>query len=129
MGVTYVKAKVKGSSKSRKSKEFKFLVDSGAVYTVMPADDLKALGIAKTSTREFLLANGERVEWDVGNALFEYKGNIGAAPVIFGRKGIYLLGMTTLESLGMMLDPIERELKPLPMLLMRSEWGSATKRR
>ena len=44
---------------------------------------------------------------------------IGASPVIFGDKeDIYLLGVVTLESLGLILDPIRRELKPLPMLLM-----------
>jgi hypothetical protein len=31
---------------------------------------------------------------------------------------VFLLGATTIEALGMILDPIRRELKPLPMLLM-----------
>ena len=42
-----------------------------------------------------------------------------AAPVIFGEKDVFLLGATTLEALGMLLDPIRRELKPLPMVLMQ----------
>jgi hypothetical protein len=38
--------------------------------------------------------------------------------VIFGEKGdATLLGALTLEALGLALDPIRRELKPLPMML------------
>jgi hypothetical protein len=39
--------------------------------------------------------------------------------VIFGDDGIYLLGATALESIGLMLDPLRRELKPAPMVLMQ----------
>ena len=64
------------------------------------------------------MANGETIRSPVGNAYFEYRRRIRAAPVIFGEKGIFLLGATTLEALGMILDPIRRELRPLPMVLM-----------
>ncbi len=68
---------------------------------------------------EFILANGETIKMKVGNAYFEYEGKIGASPVVFGEEGVFLLGATTLEALGVILDPIRRELKPLPMVLMR----------
>ena len=43
---------------------------------------------------------------------------VGGADVIFGEEGdSNLLGATTLESLGLALDPIRRELKPIPMIL------------
>jgi hypothetical protein len=47
------------------------------------------------------------------------KGKGGYSKVIFGEKddGV-LLGALTLEALGLMLDPLKRELRPLPMLLM-----------
>ena len=35
-----------------------------------------------------------------------------------GDEDIYLLGATALESVGLILDPLRRELKPAPMLLM-----------
>ncbi len=54
----------------------------------------------------------------ISNAYFGYEGKIRAAPAIFGDEGVSLLGATTMEALGMILDPIRRELKPLPMLLM-----------
>ena len=85
---------------------------------MMPEQDLQALGLVPSSTETFVLANGEKIEMPVGNAFFEYSGKTRAAPVVFGRADVYLLGATTLESLGTTLDPIHRELKPLPMTLM-----------
>ena len=118
MGITFVSVKVI-NPKNDKSGLFKFLVDSGAVYSVIPESDLKKMGIKPTSSESFILANGEIIKMPVGNACFEYKGKLRAAPVIFGDKDIYLLGATTLEALGLILDPIHRKLKPLPMLLMQ----------
>lgn len=94
------------------------LVDSGAVYSLIPVKDLKKLGIKPVREEEFSLGNGEAVTKKVGNALFELHGKIGAAPIIFGDEGAYLLGATALEAMGLMLDPLRRELKPAPMLLM-----------
>lgn len=118
MRITFLKVKIINPEQPRKSRECEFLVDSGAVYSVVPQDILKRLGIKPTSFQEFILANGEVVKKSVGNAYFEYEGKIRAAPVIFGDEGVFLLGATTIEALGMILDPIRRELKPLPMLLM-----------
>ena len=118
MAITFVEVKVSNPAKAKKAKKHEFLVDSGAFYTVMPAEDLKALGIRASREKTFLLANGERVTKPVGNALFEYQGEVAGAPVVFGEKGVYLLGATTLEALGFILDPIKRELKPAPLVMM-----------
>lgn len=119
MGITNLEVTIQNPANLKKSTTQKFLVDSGAAYSVAPAKVLKKLGITPTTKRRFILANGETVEWQVGNALFRYQNEVGASPVIFGDKeDIYLLGVVTLESLGLILDPIRRELKPLPMLLM-----------
>lgn len=118
MAITFLKVKVSNPARPKKTKELEFLVDSGAVYSVIPKEVLKDLGIKFNFYQEFILANGEIVKWPVGNILFEYKNKKVAAPVVFGEKGVFLLGATTLEALGMILDPIRRELKPLPMVLM-----------
>jgi clan AA aspartic protease len=120
MSVTFLKVKVINPERPKKSQTCEFLVDSGAVYSVVPEGILKKLGIKPTSSREFILANGEVVKRPVGNAYFEYGGTIGAAPVVFGDKDVFLLGATTLEAFGMILDPIRRELRPLPMVLMQA---------
>ncbi len=118
MGITFLKIKVSNPAYPKKIKELEFLVDSGAIYSVVPEKILKELKIKATSFEEFILANGEIIKRPVGNATFHYKGKVRASPVVFGEKDVFLLGATTIESFGMILDPIRRELKPLPMVLM-----------
>ena len=118
MSIAFLKVKVMNPEQPKKTKECEFLVDSGAVYSVVPQNILKKLGIRPTSSREFILANGEIFRKPVENAYFKYKGQVAAAPVVFGEKDVLLLGATTIEALRMILDPIRRELKPLPMVLM-----------
>jgi predicted aspartyl protease len=84
----------------------------------VPAEILKKLGIKPLTKEEFRLANGELIVRKRGIALFKYGKKIGGADVIFGEKDdSNLLGVSTLESLGLALDPLKRELKPLPMIL------------
>jgi clan AA aspartic protease len=95
-----------------------FLVDSGATYSVVPATVLEGLGIRALREEEFRLADGTSVRRRTGVALFKYGDRVGGANVIFGEEGdSTLLGVLTLEALGYVLDPLRRELKPLPMLL------------
>jgi predicted aspartyl protease len=117
MSITYLNVAIQNPQKPTKKAVGHFLVDSGAVYSVVPARELKKLGITPSDTQKFSLANGEVIEKGVGNALFSYGGKVRSSPVVFGEEGIYLLGAVTLESLGVILDPINRELKPLPMLM------------
>ena len=118
MGMTNVVLKLANPARPGKKKAVTFLVDSGAVYSVVPENILKSLGIAPTSEETFFLANGEEIRRKRGNALFFFDAKEGAAPVIFGQKGdASLLGVVTLESLGLALDPIHRRLLPLKLML------------
>src|SRR5437762_386089 len=79
---------------------------------------LEKLGIKPLATQEFRLADGSMIARKKGGALFKHKERIGVADVIFGEEGdSVLLGAFTLEALGLSLDPLRRELKPLPMIL------------
>lgn len=117
VSVTYLNIKVSSPKEPKKQTDRHFLVDSGAVYSVMPSALLKKMGIKPEDKQQFSLANGEVIEKEVGNAYFEYGSKRRTSPVVFGGEGIFLLGAVTLESLGMILDPINRELLPLPMLI------------
>ena len=118
VGLTVLKVKVGNPAKPKITTEMEFLVDSGAIYSVVPAAVLKKLGIKPVATQEFRLADGTAIKRRKGIALFRYKDMIGGADVIFGEKGdSLLLGAFTLEALGLALDPLRRELKPLPMIL------------
>jgi clan AA aspartic protease len=119
MGLTFTKFIVKENRKSTKKIEVDFLIDSGAVYSLVPATLLKKLGIVSYKELVFVLADGTKITRQVGDAYFEYNGEGGAAPVIFGEKGDEpLLGATTLESIGLVLNPFKRELHPMRLLMM-----------
>ncbi len=120
MGITTVKVKVKKSRESRKARVLDFLVDSGASYSLVDGRVLRALGCKPYVSQDFFLADGTKVTRKMGDAYFELDGNGGAARVIFGEPGDQsLLGVTTLESLGLVLDPFRRQLRPMKMLLAR----------
>lgn len=118
MGITYLTTKVANPFDLRKSFKRRFLVDSGAVFSVVPEDELISLGIEPEDSQKFMLANGEEVEKKIGEAKFFVREKSATCKVVFGDEGVYLLGVTTLENLGMIFDPISREIKPLPMLLV-----------
>jgi clan AA aspartic protease len=121
MGLTHQRLTVKSTRSARKSVGVDFLIDSGAVYSLVPKKQLKSIGIKPYRTLNFSLADGSIVSREVGDAYFEYRGNGGAAPVIFGQDGDQpLLGATTLESLGLILNPFQRELHPMKLVLMRA---------
>jgi len=95
-----------------------FLVDSGAVYTVVPSAVLDSLGIEATQDRTFFLANGEPVKRKLGEARITFEGQSATCVVLFGEEGdSALLGVTTLENLGLIFDPMRQKIMPLPMLL------------
>ncbi|MCC6492939.1 MAG: aspartyl protease [Pirellulales bacterium] len=94
------------------------MVDSGAIYTVAPGELLEELNIRPLSEEVFWLANGDKVTRKRGIAYFRYGERVGGADVVFGEEGdANLLGATTLESLGLALDPLKRELKPMRLIL------------
>ena len=118
MGLTHVTIQVANPARPKRMLPVDFLVDSGAVYSVVPVATLRKLGVKPHSTQVFPLADGSQITRRKGDLLFTMNGSRGAAPVIFGESGdSTLLGAVTLEALGVILDPIKRELRPLPMIL------------
>lgn len=118
MGMTNQKVVVKENRRARRKATINFLIDSGAVYSLVPASTLRKLGIRPHRQVDFSLADGTTISRRVGDAYFELQGEGGAAPVIFGEEGDEpLLGATTLESIGLILDPFKRRLIPMRMLL------------
>lgn len=116
MGMTYKNVSVKELRTSEKDISIHFLVDSGAFHSLVPKEILKQLNIKPFKETQVVLADGTVLTRKVGEAFFELEGAGGTAPVIFGEKGEEpLLGATTLESLGLVLNPLSRELYPLKL--------------
>jgi predicted aspartyl protease len=118
MGLTYVSLRLRKSKETTESVEQELLVDSGAVFSVVPGRILRQLGVVADAKETFTLANGEQLVRWTGDAYFEYQGKGGYSKVVFGEEGdMNLLGVLTLEACGWVLDPLKRLLRPLPMLL------------
>jgi len=121
MGLTFLEIEVANPAAPEKTEKVEFLIDSGAVYSVVPTPVLERLGIRPLKEQQFRLANGSKIVRKKGGAVFKHGELVGVADVIFGEEGdSNLLGVLTLEALGLSLDPLRRELKPLPMILAES---------
>ena len=117
MGLTTVTVRISRVG-GKRSVEETMLVDSGAIYAVVPAPVLRGIGVRPHGRETFSLADGISVERRVGSAFFQLGDRRGAAPVIFGEPGdASLLGAIALEALGLVLDPLKRELRPMKLSL------------
>ena len=118
MGLTVLEVEVANPATPEKTEMVEFLIDSGAIYSVVPTPILERLGIRPLSQQQFRLADGSKIVRKKGVAVFKHGELVGGGDVIFGEEGdSNLLGALTLEALGLSLDPLRRELKPLPMIL------------
>jgi predicted aspartyl protease len=118
MGLTILSLDVAAPHDPDRREAVDFLVDSGAVYSFVPRAVLARLGVMPHGRQRFRLADGSTIERERGDAIFFHAGRRGAAPVIFAEEGdATLLGAVTLESLGVALDAVRRELVPLPMIV------------
>jgi len=101
--------------------ELEFLIDTGAIYSVVPNSIARKLGLTKLDREEFTLADGTKRTYDVGEAFFELSGRSGTSKVVFGPQNVTpLLGALTLESLGLMVNPVTREVSPMRLFLAKS---------
>lgn len=118
MGLTYVHARLRKSEARGPSREVRFLVDSGAIYSVLPEKDWRAMRLKPEREVEFTLADGTAITRGVSECRFEIRGEAATSPVVLGEAGDgALLGAVTLETLGFMLNPLTREILPMRMAL------------
>jgi clan AA aspartic protease len=116
MAVTYVDATVTGPGGV--SVVQRFLVDSGASYSLLPEETWKKLGLTPKRKAQFSLADGTQIEREISEAHFSFQSIDGHSPVILGETGDEaLLGVITLETLGLVLNPFQRTLQPMRLLL------------
>lgn len=109
MGLTYVHARLRKAEGRGPTRDLRFLVDSGAIYSVLPEDVWRALRLKPEREVEFTLADGTAITRGVSECRFEIRGESATSPVVLGEKEDgALLGAVTLETLGMMLNPLTR---------------------
>lgn len=95
------------------------LVDSGVAYTWIPASILQGLDLQPSFQLPFVLADGRVVERDLTETRVRLNRQVRTTLVIFGDDGTdALLGAYTLEGCGLMVDPVNKQLVPVPQFPM-----------
>ena len=123
VGITLTKAKISNPRKPRRrpALELEFLIDTGAIYSVVPGSIARKLALTKLDREEFTLADGTHRAYDIGEAFFELADRRGTSKVVFGPPKVTpLLAALTLESLGLMVNPVTREVLPMRLFLASS---------
>ncbi|MEM1944771.1 MAG: aspartyl protease family protein [Nitrososphaerota archaeon] len=116
MGITYIEGRVRGP---RGEVEVRFLVDSGATYTLLPESIWKQVGLTPMREHDFTLADGTVIRRKVSECYLILSQGEGHTPVILGEADDHaLLGVVTLEILGLVFNPFKRTLQPMRMLLI-----------
>lgn len=111
MGITCIDGTVRNDGAEE---QVRFLVDSGAGYTLLPERVWKALRLEPRREMDFILADGTTIQRGISECLIELPQGSGHTPVILGEpRDEALLGVVTLEVLGLVLNPFERRLQPM----------------
>ncbi len=95
------------------------LVDTGATNTLVPAKTLRDLGVVPRSRARFAIADGSKLGLDIGRTWVRVDGQQEFTQVVFGDDdAVPVLGVVTLEEMGLSVDPVAGRLVPVDRYLM-----------
>ncbi len=124
MGLTFVDGVVRGPS--GREAAVRFLVDSGATYSLLPTRVWEDIGLEPLREMTFTLADGTALRRRIGECSLSLPHGAFHTPVILGEAGDEaLLGAVTLEIFGLVLHPFSRTLEPMRAMLARFDAESA----
>jgi len=117
LGITYIEGRIRGPT--GKEREVRFLLDSGATYSLLPEGIWQAIELSPKREHTFTLADGTTIIRKISECLIILPQGEAHTPVILGEgDDEALLGVVTLEILGLVFDPFKRRLQPMRMLLV-----------
>ena len=120
MGLVHTAVTIRNPADLTRSWTGSFLVDTGAIDTLVPRPQLEAIGLAPRRQRTYETADGRRIKMDVTAGEIEVLGELTAGLIIFGEADAEpLLGVTALESAGIEVDPLNQQLKKLPTVRLK----------
>jgi clan AA aspartic protease len=121
MGLTHVTVALRGMNGAQGQYEADFLVGTGATDSLAPAAELRKAGLEPVEKMVYELADGTVKEYPFGLAIIEFMGEVTAGRVIFGPDDAEpILGVTALESVGILVDPAKKTLKRLPAIPLKA---------
>lgn len=120
MGATHVTVTIRNPAAPDRSWESLFLVDTGATDSLVPRDQLEAIGLMALGARTYELADGSELRMDITIGRIEFMGEVVGGTIIMGEPGTEpILGVTALESVGIDVDPRNQTLKRLPAVRLK----------
>jgi clan AA aspartic protease len=121
VGLAYTSVEIKVPGSDTPGYCASFLVDTGATDSIAPASELRRVGIHAVGQRRYELADGSLHEYAFGLGQIEFLGEVTAGRVLFGPEGVEpILGVTALESVGIVVDPGSRTLNRLPAVSLKA---------
>lgn len=121
MGHVYAHVRFTSPTDETRQVEASALVDTGATFSVLPAELASRLGLQATGRRRVKTAGGD-LEMDAAWAFVEIEGQRGPTYVLISDKtDQVLLGVVTLEEMGLGVDPASGQLKQVEALLFSLE--------
>ncbi len=109
MGRTEVQATIFGENESR---EYTFLVDTGATYLALPLEEIEALGLRQTRGRLRLMSATGIVEVNTYFVNGELMGEEFGAILV--PESTPLIGYELLENLRFKVNPVSRQIEKVP---------------
>ncbi len=121
MGLTHVTVTLRAMNGAKAKYEADFLVDTGTTDSLAPAAALRKAGIKPLQKMTYELADGSLKEYLFGITSIEFMGEVTAGRIIFGPDDAEpILGVTALESVGILVDPANKTLKRLPAIPLKA---------
>jgi len=117
VGISYVEGTVRGPVGEER---VRFLIDSGATYSLLPETVWQKIGLTPKREMQFALADGTTVARSVSECHIALAQGEAHTPIVLGEPGDAepLLGVVTLEILGLVFDPFRRALYPMRALMV-----------
>ena len=120
VGATFVTVTIRNPADPERFWEGEFLIDTGAVDSLVPRQHLEAIGISPKKQRTYGLADGQELVMDIAGADIEFLGESTYGTVIFEAEDVGpLLGVTALESVGVEVDPHNETINKLSASRLR----------
>ncbi len=111
MGHVYARALFKGNKGVYERESM--LVDTGATYTFLPLSVVEKIGAIRTPWKvKVTLGNGRTMDAEIALTLIEAEGRESPVKVAIADGAIEVIGVETLEALGLKVNPVSGKLEP-----------------
>ena len=118
MGHTTAAVRICNPQDRAKCIETELIVDTGSTYTWIRRERLEMIGVKPAGLKRFRTIKGKTIEREVSEAVIECLGESATRIVVFAEKGdAEVMGVDTLEGLGLEVDPLTKQLRKAESLL------------